>query len=385
MKPFYKRVQRGEIYWCDLGEAVGSEQGGCRPVIIVQNDIGNNYSTTTIVVPLTTKLKKTKLPTHHEFVNNGVAQVACAEQIRTVDKLRLGTNLGFVRKEDVDKISQCVHIAVEEIDFQPKIPHKNSGVPSSRKKQQGLGKNQTLKTNILQEETLEDDVLLDRETISTEEKILLVEKEMLENRSILDNEKKVNTTFTQNEKEEVTVKYVEKNSEEQRRNQELFFKKRAEELQLKKEQLERNKPNNTVGKREKKPNETKLQLNSKNNKDNKENIGTKKTVQHSKIGYKKPVKQAKGSGEENGKANRTEMSEKKDVLNPKESCSKKIVQNIGNTSQVEGRTAQNKGSFREKDTMSQRKQVRYQKENRKYTGQGKKNGQKEKDNDNDKK
>lgn len=115
-----KRVRRGEIYWCDLGEAVGSEQGGCRPVIIVQNDIGNNYSTTTIVVPLTTKIKKTKLPTHHEFENNGVKQVACAEQIRTVDKLRLGSNLGFVRKEDVDEISRCVHIAVEEIEFKVK-------------------------------------------------------------------------------------------------------------------------------------------------------------------------------------------------------------------------------------------------------------------------
>lgn len=120
-----KKVQRGEIYWCDLGEAVGSEQGGCRPVIIVQNDIGNTYSTTTIVVPLTTKIKKTTLPTHYEFVNNGVKQVACAEQIRTVDKLRLGTNLGFVRKEDVAAISRCVQIAVEEIKFMPKNPNKN--------------------------------------------------------------------------------------------------------------------------------------------------------------------------------------------------------------------------------------------------------------------
>lgn len=136
MKANNKRVQRGEIYWCDLGEAVGSEQGGCRPVIIVQNDIGNNYSTTTIVVPLTTKIKKTKLPTHHEFVNNGVKQVACAEQIRTVDKLRLGTNLGFVRKEDVDKISRCVHIAVEEIKFQPKQAHKNAAVPSREVKEE---------------------------------------------------------------------------------------------------------------------------------------------------------------------------------------------------------------------------------------------------------
>lgn len=122
-----KKVQRGEIYWCDLGEAVGSEQGGCRPVIIVQNDIGNTYSTTTIVVPLTTKIKKTTLPTHYEFVNNGVKQVACAEQIRTVDKLRLGTNLGFVRKEDVEAISRCVQIAVEEIKFVPKNNSKKKG------------------------------------------------------------------------------------------------------------------------------------------------------------------------------------------------------------------------------------------------------------------
>lgn len=385
MKPFYKRVQRGEIYWCDLGEAVGSEQGGCRPVIIVQNDIGNNYSTTTIVVPLTTKLKKTKLPTHHEFVNNGVAQVACAEQIRTVDKLRLGTNLGFVRKEDVDKISQCVHIAVEEIDFQPKIPHKNSGVPSSRKKQQGLGKNQTLKTNIPQEEFLDDDVLVDRELNSTEEKIQLVEKETAENRSIWAEEQTENTIFDQNQKEEVPVKYVEKNSEEQRRNQELFFQKRAEELRLKKEQLERKKSNNAAGKTGNKPNEVKLQTNRKNNKENKENIGAKKTVQHSKAGYKKPVKQVKGSGEVNGTVNRTEMSGKKEVPNPKESSSKKTVQITGKNSQDEEKKVQNKGSFREKDTTTQRKQVWYHKESRKNTGQGKKTGQKEKDNGNDKK
>lgn len=141
MIPNNKRVRRGEIYWCDLGEAVGSEQGGCRPVIIVQNDIGNNYSTTTIVVPLTTKIKKMKLPTHHEFENNGVKQVACAEQIRTVDKLRLGSNLGFVRKEDVDEISRCVHIAVEEIEFKPKThfkqPVKQVGKQPNGKVQQG--------------------------------------------------------------------------------------------------------------------------------------------------------------------------------------------------------------------------------------------------------
>lgn len=126
-----QQVQRGEIVWCDLGEAVGSEQGGCRPVVIVQNDVGNTYSTTTIVVPLTTKIKKTTLPTHYQFVNNHVSQVACAEQIRTVDKVRLGASLGFVRKEDVDAISRCVQIAVGEIEF---VPNKHDGNRNNRGK-----------------------------------------------------------------------------------------------------------------------------------------------------------------------------------------------------------------------------------------------------------
>lgn len=221
MKPYNKRVQRGEIYWCDLGEAIGSEQGGCRPVIIVQNDIGNNYSTTTIVVPLTTKLKKTKLPTHHEFVNNGVAQVACAEQIRTVDKLRLGTNLGFVRKEDVDKISQCVHIAVEEIDFQPKVPHKNSGIPTQKKKNQGLkgGVNGVNKEGQESPSVMKEEECFEVETVESPQM----------------NAPEVIPV------KEPSVRYVEKNSEEQRQNQKLFFEKRAEELRLKKEQEEKKK------------------------------------------------------------------------------------------------------------------------------------------------
>ncbi len=118
--PQAKQVQRGEIVWCDLGEAVGSEQGGCRPVVVLQNDVGNTYSTTTIVIPLTTKIKKTTLPTHYEFINNEVSQIACAEQIRTVDKVRIGNTLGFVRKEDIEAISGCVHIAVGKLDFVPK-------------------------------------------------------------------------------------------------------------------------------------------------------------------------------------------------------------------------------------------------------------------------
>ncbi|MFI3252714.1 MAG: type II toxin-antitoxin system PemK/MazF family toxin [Eubacteriales bacterium] len=150
-----QQVQRGEIVWCDLGEAVGSEQGGCRPVVIVQNDVGNTYSTTTIVVPLTTKIKKITQPTHYQFVNNKVKQVACCEQIRTVDKVRLGASLGFVRKEDVDAISRCVHIAVGEIEFVPKKKEK----PQSKEQAQNKEKPQSKEKSQSKEKTQKKEML----------------------------------------------------------------------------------------------------------------------------------------------------------------------------------------------------------------------------------
>lgn len=94
------KIHRGDIFYCDLTPAVGSEQDGIRPVIIVQNNVGNCHSATVIVVPLTTRCKK-RLPTHVEIRSVdkiSKESIALLEQIRTVDKSRL--------REYVDKISQ---------------------------------------------------------------------------------------------------------------------------------------------------------------------------------------------------------------------------------------------------------------------------------------
>ncbi|MDO4581560.1 MAG: type II toxin-antitoxin system PemK/MazF family toxin [Bacillota bacterium] len=86
-------VSRGEIYFAELNPVTGSEQGGTRPVLIIQNDIGNTYSPTTIVLAITSQTGKAKLPTHVELSRreSGLARdsVILAEQVRTIDKSRL--------------------------------------------------------------------------------------------------------------------------------------------------------------------------------------------------------------------------------------------------------------------------------------------------------
>ena len=102
-------IKRGELYYADLSPVVGSEQGGIRPILIVQNDIGNKYSPTVIAAAVTSKINKAKLPTHIELTatNFGLARdsVVLLEQIRTLDKRRLKERIGelspmFMRKVD---------------------------------------------------------------------------------------------------------------------------------------------------------------------------------------------------------------------------------------------------------------------------------------------
>lgn len=100
------RVKRGEIYLADLNPVVGSEQGRIRPVLIVQNDIGNIYSPTTVILPLTSRMhKKESLSTHvilEDVVGLNKPSVSMAEQIRTIDKKRLREYLGYVPKIIMD-------------------------------------------------------------------------------------------------------------------------------------------------------------------------------------------------------------------------------------------------------------------------------------------
>lgn len=109
-------VKRGEIYYADLSPVVGCEQGGVRPVLIIQNDVGNKYSPTVIVCAVTSQLTKAKLPTHIEVSRgqNGLAKdsVILMEQIRTLDKKRLKERVGALDATQMRKVERAVLISL---------------------------------------------------------------------------------------------------------------------------------------------------------------------------------------------------------------------------------------------------------------------------------
>jgi len=110
-----EQIKRGEIYYINLGDTVGSEQDGIRPCIIVQNDIGNLYSPTTQVIPLTTQSKKTHLPTHALISSTcglNADSIALVEQLRTVDKSRLGAFVGCINKMEQIVIDKAIAISM---------------------------------------------------------------------------------------------------------------------------------------------------------------------------------------------------------------------------------------------------------------------------------
>ncbi|MBP1573498.1 MAG: type II toxin-antitoxin system PemK/MazF family toxin [Oscillospiraceae bacterium] len=108
-------VHRGEIYYADLSPVVGSEQGGIRPVLIVQNDIGNRHSPTVIAAAITSQRDKTRLPTHIELSSKscGLAKdsVVLLEQIRTIDKRRLKERMGELDTASMTKIDNALQIS----------------------------------------------------------------------------------------------------------------------------------------------------------------------------------------------------------------------------------------------------------------------------------
>ena len=108
-------VYRGEIYYADLSPVVGSEQGGIRPVLIVQNDIGNRHSPTVIAAAITSRQEKTRLPTHIEIDSKscGLAKdsVVLLEQIRTIDKKRLKERMGTLDRQAMNKIDNALSIS----------------------------------------------------------------------------------------------------------------------------------------------------------------------------------------------------------------------------------------------------------------------------------
>ena len=107
--------KRGDIFYADLSPVVGSEQGGLRPVLIIQNDVGNRYSPTVIAAAITSKLGKAKLPTHIDIYasHDGVQKdsVVLLEQIRTLDKRRLREKMGHLDEEIMHRVDRAISVS----------------------------------------------------------------------------------------------------------------------------------------------------------------------------------------------------------------------------------------------------------------------------------
>lgn len=108
-------VKRGDIYYADLSPVVGSEQGGIRPVLIVQNDVGNKYSPTVIAAAITSQKEKNKLPTHITLESEGCGlskeSVVLLEQIRTIDKRRLKERMGQLDDGSMERVDKALSIS----------------------------------------------------------------------------------------------------------------------------------------------------------------------------------------------------------------------------------------------------------------------------------
>jgi mRNA interferase MazF len=114
-------VKRGDVYFADLSPVVGSEQGGVRPVLIIQNDIGNRFSPTVIVAAITAQIQKAKLPTHVEINAKAYGfdrdSVILLEQIRTIDKQRLTDKITHLDDEMMSRVNDALQISLGLIDF----------------------------------------------------------------------------------------------------------------------------------------------------------------------------------------------------------------------------------------------------------------------------
>lgn len=112
------KIKRGDIFYAELSPVIGSEQGGLRPCVVIQNDMGNRYSPTVIIAPITSKMAKASLPTHIEIKkddknNLDMDSVILLEQIRTIDKKRLREHLGFVDAKLHKKINESLKISLQ--------------------------------------------------------------------------------------------------------------------------------------------------------------------------------------------------------------------------------------------------------------------------------
>ena len=110
-----KQIKRGDIYYAELNPVIGSEQGAYRPVLVVQNNVGNKYSPTVIITPITAKLNKNPIPTHVQLLEIcGLAResIALTEQIRAIDRSRLGKYIGYAGERAMSQVDKALLISV---------------------------------------------------------------------------------------------------------------------------------------------------------------------------------------------------------------------------------------------------------------------------------
>lgn len=107
-------IRRGDVYYADLSPVIGSEQGGIRPVVVVQNDKGNRYSKTIIIAPISKKMSKPPIPTHVVFSDVALSYVSMilCEQLRTIDKKRLGQWICTLDNKTIEKINQAIRVSL---------------------------------------------------------------------------------------------------------------------------------------------------------------------------------------------------------------------------------------------------------------------------------
>ena len=113
---YFMNVKRGEIYYADLSPVIGSEQGGTRPVLIVQNDVGNKFSPTVIAAAITSQRFKTSLPTHIRVNADGCGlakdSIVLLEQVRTLDKKRLREKMGILDESDMLRVDRALSVSL---------------------------------------------------------------------------------------------------------------------------------------------------------------------------------------------------------------------------------------------------------------------------------
>lgn len=114
-------IKRGEIFFAELNPVQGSEQGGNRPVLVVQNDIGNQFSPTTIVLAITSQINKAKLPTHVELSKERTGlekdSVILAEQVRTIDKSRLRHKVAVLSGDIMTKVDRALEVSLGLVEI----------------------------------------------------------------------------------------------------------------------------------------------------------------------------------------------------------------------------------------------------------------------------